>query len=82
MEKKEKISWLKGLLQDEKGIPSSKRFVGIISGLSLPIALFINLFTDHPVDSTLVNAVAALAFGALGLASIDKIWGNKNLNNN
>lgn len=77
---KKVVNWISGLLQDERGVPSSKRFVGIISGLSLPIALFINLFTEHPVDSTLVNAVAALAFGALGLASVDKIWSNKNQN--
>lgn len=68
------IKWLGGLLKDEKNTPSSKRFVGIIAGLSLCGALFINLFTEHPVDHALVNAVAALAFGALGLASVDKIW--------
>lgn len=68
------ITWLQGLLKDEKGTPSSKRFIGIIAGLSLCISLFINLFTEHPVDHTLVQAVAALAFGALGLASVDKIW--------
>lgn len=68
------IKWLGGLLRDEKGSPSSKRFVGIIAGLSLCGALFINLFTEHPVDHGLINAVAALAFGALGLASVDKIW--------
>lgn len=71
------VNWLTGLLKDEKGTPSSKRFIGIISGLSLCVALFINLFTEHPVEPSLVQAVAALAFGALGLASVDKIWGNK-----
>jgi hypothetical protein len=67
-------NWLQGLLKDEKGTPSSKRFVGIIASLSLCVSLFINLFTEHPVDGNLINAVAALAFGALGLASVDKIW--------
>lgn len=71
------IKWLGGLLKDERGNPSSKRFVGIIAGLSLCGALFINLFTEHPVDHALINAVAALAFGALGLASVDKIWAKK-----
>ena len=70
-------NWVQGLLKDEKGTPSSKRFVGITASLSLCIALFINLFTEHPVDSNLINAVAALAFGALGLASVDKIWAKK-----
>lgn len=71
---KKLIDWLQGLLKDEKGTPSSKRFVGIVAGLSLCISLFINLFTEHPVDHVLIQAVAALSFSALGLASVDKIW--------
>ena len=67
-------TWVQGLLIDEKGTPSSKRFIGIVAGLSLCIALFINLFTEHPVDANLINAVAVLSFSALGLASVDKIW--------
>jgi FtsH-binding integral membrane protein len=74
---KKLTNWVQGLLKDEKGTPSSKRFVGITAGLSLCIALFINLFTEHPVDGNLINAVAALSFSALGLASVDKIWGKK-----
>jgi FtsH-binding integral membrane protein len=74
---KKLTNWIQGLLKDEKGTPSSKRFIGITAGLSLCIALFINLFTEHPVDGGLINAVAALSFSALGLASVDKIWGKK-----
>ena len=73
------IAWVTGLLKDEKGTPSSKRFIGILAGISLCVTLFANQFTDQhiaPAES-LVNAVAALAFGALGLASVDKIWGKK-----
>jgi hypothetical protein len=73
------VNWLSGLLKDEKGTPSSKRFIGIIAGLSLCITLILNQFTtvDIAPSPVLINAVAALAFGALGLASVDKIWGNK-----
>lgn len=76
------VTWLTGLLKDEKGTPSSKRFIGIIAGISLCVTLFANQFTDEHIapSAVLVNAVAALAFGALGLASVDKIWG-KNDNN-
>ena len=73
------IAWVTGLLKDERGTPSSKRFIGIIAGLSLCVTLFANQFTDAaiaPADS-LVNAVAAICIGGLGLASVDKIWGNK-----
>ena len=71
------INWICGLLKDEKGTPSSKRFIGITAGLSLCAALFINLYTDQPVEPAIVNAVAAICIGGLGLASADKIWAKK-----
>tara|TARA_R110000803_G_scaffold48532_8_gene100888 strand:+ start:2470 stop:2736 length:267 start_codon:yes stop_codon:yes gene_type:complete len=73
------LNWFAGLLKDEKGTPSSKRFVGILAGLSLCVTLILNQFStvDIAPSPILINAVAALAFGALGLASVDKIWGNK-----
>jgi len=76
---KKAFTWMEGLLRDEKGTPSSKRFIGILSGMSLCITLFANQFTEEHVAPSpiLINAVAALAFGSLGLASVDKIWGKK-----
>jgi len=85
METIKKTSWIKGLFQDERDAPSSKRFVGIIAGLVLSFTLIVNQFTPKLTDPSpvLVNAVAMLAFGCLGLASVDKIWGKQqNLNNN
>jgi hypothetical protein len=73
------INWINGLFKDEKGSPSSKRFVGILCGVTLCITLYANSYTHgdiKPADS-LVDAVAMLAFGCLGLASVDKIWGKK-----
>ena len=76
-------NWIKGLFKDEKGTPSSKRFVGIICGLTLCITLYVNQYThgDIKPSDKLVDAVALLAFGCLGLASVDKIWGKKGDNN-
>ena len=71
------INWVTGLLKDEKGTPSSKRFIGILAGVTLCAALLINLYTSFPVEPTLVNAVAAICIGGLGLASADKIFGKK-----
>lgn len=71
--------WVNGLFKDEKGSPSSKRFIGILCGITLCITLYVNSYSHgdiKPAD-TLVNAVAMLAFGCLGLASVDKIWGKK-----
>jgi len=64
------------LLQDETGMFSSKRFIGIIAGLTLCITLYANSLSPDNIkpSDTLVNAVAMLSFGCLGLASVDKIW--------
>ena len=79
---KKVINWISGLFKDEKGSPSSKRFIGILCGITLCITLYVNSYTHgdiKPADS-LVDAVAMLAFGCLGLASVDKIWGKKDNN--
>ena len=73
------INWITGLFKDEKGSPSSKRFIGILCGITLCITLYVNSYThgDIKPSESLVNAVAMLAFGCLGLSSIDKIWGKR-----
>jgi len=71
------ITWLGEMLKDESGSPSSKRVVGIICALTLCVTMYVNSFTEtHFAPSRdLVDAVALLAFGCLGLSSVDKIWG-------
>ena len=66
------------IFTDETGVYSSKRFVGILCAFSLVVSLIVNAFIDHEFDksSSLVNSVALLAFGALGLTSIDK-WSKR-----
>jgi hypothetical protein len=67
------------LLADEKGAISSKRLVGLLAAVTLCITMYSNSFSEAhiaPADS-LVNAVALLAFGALGLSSVDKFTGMK-----
>jgi hypothetical protein len=73
------ITWLSEVLKDESGNPSSKRVVGIICALTLCVTMYSNSFTEaHFAPSReLVDAVALLAFGCLGLSSVDKIWGKK-----
>jgi hypothetical protein len=66
--------WVTGLFSDEKGTASSKRFVGIICALTLCATLYHNSFstTDVAPADGLIDSVALLAFGCLGLTSIDK----------
>jgi hypothetical protein len=67
-------TWFARLFNDEKGNPSSKRFIGIICGLSLCAALY---FKDLNPATEIVNAVSLLAFGCLGLTAIDKFTNRK-----
>jgi hypothetical protein len=70
------------LFKDSDGNSSSKRFIGILCGVSLCITLYVNSYShgDIKPSDTLVNAVAMLAFGCLGLTSTEKIFGKKNKN--
>jgi hypothetical protein len=68
------INWVSSLFKDGDGNPSSKRFIGIVSGLMLCITMYHNSFSSVDIAPApyLVDAVALLAFGCLGLTSIEK----------
>lgn len=70
---------VKSLMTDEKGAVSSKRFVGLLAAFTLCITMYHNSFSEAHIapSDALVNSVALLAFGALGLSSVDKFTGMK-----
>ena len=80
VEKKEKGFIAK--LFCEGNNPSSKRFVGITGSITLFVTLFANSFShlDQAPSDALINAVALLSFGALGITGAEKIFGKKNNN--
>ena len=73
------INWLSNIVRDEKGNPSSKRVVGIMCAIVLCITMYHNSFSTVDVAPApyLVDAVALLAFGCLGLSSVDKFTNTK-----
>ncbi len=70
---------MKSLLSDERGAVSSKRICGILCTVILCATLFANQFTPEHIkpSDVLVECVTALAFGCLGLSSLDKFTMNK-----
>ena len=70
---------IKGLFTDENGVVSSKRFVGIMCATMLCVTMYHNSFSpiDVAPSTVLVDAVALLAFGCLGLSSVDKFTNTK-----
>ena len=73
------LAAIKSLFSDEHGNVSMKRLCGLLCTIALCTTLYQNSFSEaHIQPSTpLVDAVALLAFGCLGLSSIDKIFGKK-----
>jgi len=71
---------IRSLFSDENGNVSMKRLCGLFCTIALCATLYSNSFTEaHFAPApTLVDSVALLAFGCLGLSSVDKIWGKKN----
>jgi hypothetical protein len=67
------------IFQDERGNFSSNRFVGIMCSISLCLTLHNSQFSTSTVDISpiLIQSVAALAFGSLGLGAANKIFAKK-----
>jgi hypothetical protein len=73
------IRFFKEIFMDETGMFSSKRVAGLLCTLALITALIMNTTThgDIKPSDALINAVALLAFGSLGLTSLDKFTKKK-----
>ena len=74
---------MKQFFCDETGQLSMKRICGLLCTVSLCVTMYHNSFSDeHTAPSpVLVESVALLAFGCLGLTAVEKIFKNKNNNN-
>jgi len=67
------FSWSKGFLS-ENGQASSKRLVGVACAGFLCWTMYENSFNATEPSEPLVQSVALLAFGCLGLTSVEKIF--------
>lgn len=67
---------MKQFFQEDGGSLSMKRLCGLLCVLALCITMYHNQFSEqHFAPSTiLVESVALLAFGCLGLTSVEKIF--------
>ena len=70
---------MKQFFNDENGTYSMKRLCGLLCVIALCVTMYHNSFSDeHTAPSTiLVESVALLAFGCLGLTSAEKILKKK-----
>ena len=70
---------MKQLFIDETGKLSMKRVCGLLCTIALCVTMYHNSFSheNQKPSDILVESVALLAFGCLGLSSVDKIFGKK-----
>jgi hypothetical protein len=67
---------MKQFFQEDSGRFSMKRLCGLLCVITLCVTMYHNSFSEeHIAPSTiLVESVALLAFGCLGLTSVEKIF--------
>jgi len=67
-------SFIKSLLQDERGRQSSKRIIALFGALFLCITLLLSLFvkTVNPPSPEIVSAIEFIVIACIGSTSIDK----------
>jgi hypothetical protein len=70
---------MKQFFQEDNGRFSMKRLCGLLCVVTLCVTMYHNSFSEEHVapSSILVEAVAMLAFGTLGLTSVEKIFKKK-----
>jgi hypothetical protein len=71
---------MKDFFKDENGKLSMKRICGLLCTVALCATMYVNSFSnvEEAPSPILVESVAALAFGCLGLSSFDKFTDRKN----
>jgi hypothetical protein len=67
---------MKQFFTEDNGRLSMKRLCGLLCVISLCVTMYHNSFSDeHTAPSTiLVESVALLAFGCLGLTTVEKVF--------
>lgn len=72
--KKKKTYWILRMLNDHNLEPSSKRFLGVLSALTLIYSLLYNTwYPDKAPKEYIIDAISLLTFGLLGLTTTEKI---------
>lgn len=66
------VNYLKGILGDSEGTPSSKRVISILFALLIGGAFVANLGWGLTVDDNVLDAVMLIVIAGLGLTGVEK----------
>jgi hypothetical protein len=66
------IDYIKGILADGSGTPSSKRIIAVVFAILIGAAFVANLGWGLTVDDNLLDAVMIVVIAGLGITGIEK----------
>ena len=66
------IDYIKGILADSAGTPSSKRVISTVFAILIGIAFIANLFYSYKVDDNILDAVMMIVIAGLGFTGVEK----------
>jgi hypothetical protein len=66
------IDYIKGILGDSSGAPSSKRVIAVVFSILIGAAFIANLGWGLTVDDNLLDAVMLVVIAGLGITGIEK----------
>ena len=69
---KKLIDYVKGIMSDSQGTPSSKRAVTLLASLLMAVGFIANLFWDYTVDQFIFESVMYIVIAGLGITGAEK----------
>lgn len=65
-------NYVKGILADSAGAPSTKRVISIVFAILIGVAFVANLFYSYKVDDNILDAVMMIVIAGLGFTGVEK----------
>lgn len=66
------LAYLKGIMADSEGSPSSKRLVTLLCVFLIAMGFVANLFWDYTVEQFMYDSIMYIVIAGLGIAGAEK----------
>jgi hypothetical protein len=65
-------AYIKGILEDPNGSPSSKRLIVILCIILMSVGYIANLFWGYTVQEFMFNSIMYIVIGGMGITGVEK----------
>ena len=66
------LGYLKGIMSDSNGSPSSKRLVTLLATILVAVGYITNLFWDYTVEQFMFESMMYIVIAGLGITGAEK----------